>query len=99
MRIFDDKRTQVAQTFGQDNGDDVRMKYRGIISPSENLHDVGAEGTRKLDGISARDNELCEIDDHRNLARRWLTTHCLQVQCAKQIAVDQFKSDSRFASL
>src|SRR5215813_13653938 len=99
MRIFDDKGIQVVQTFGQEDCDNVRMKYRRIISPSENFYDIRTEGTSKLDGIAARDNKLRKVDDHRNLARGRLTTHCLQVQGAKQIAVDEFESDSRLASL
>ena len=100
VRVFSDQRIQIVHSFGKKHCDDVGLEDRRIVRPAQNLDDVRAEGAAELNGITAGNNEFGKIDDHRNLAWRFLpAADCLKVQRAKKVPVDELESSPGFACL
>ncbi len=106
MRIVDDQAIEVVQPLADQDRDDVGLGDRGIVGPAKHLHGVGGEAAAQLEGITARHYELSELDDHGDTLRcrlggrgrfRRTTPERLEVDRAKQVAVDQFQGGSGFA--
>src|SRR4030095_4202209 len=75
------------------------MKNGRIVRPAENLDDIRAERSAQLNGISARNDELGKVNDDCDLVPRFFLSYRLEVETAKQIAVDQFQRRPWFAGL
>src|SRR5262245_23702540 len=99
MWVLNDKLVEVVQSFGQQNSHDIGMKNGRIVRPTEHFNDICAEWAAELNRISSWDDEFRKIDNQGDLVWRFHSTYRLAVQCAQQVAVDQFESSTRFTRL